>query len=73
MRARAENVVPDPADGLHAWKNMGEPGQHPGNNEDDQINLLEALKYLIELRVFLAEKGQDHLTDQNAKSANIVS
>ena len=51
---------------------MGEPGQDPRDDENDQIDLPETLKNLIELWIFLYEHGQDHLADQNAKSANVV-
>ena len=57
MRSSAENIIPDPADGLNTWKHMGEPGQNPRNDEDDQVDLLEALEYFVELRIFLAEQG----------------
>lgn len=71
MGASREEVVPDAAGGLDARENMGEPGQHPGDDEDYQFDFLEALKDLLELLVLLEEEGKHHVANDTAEGANV--
>lgn len=70
--AGAEEVVPDAAGGLDAGEDVCEPGQHPGDDEDDQVHLPEALKDLFELLVSPEQQREHHVADLAAQSADVV-
>lgn len=57
VRSRAKDIVPNSADSFYAREDMGEPGQDPRDDENDQIDLPEALENLIELWIFFYEHG----------------
>lgn len=56
----AQQIVPYAAGGLHARKDMGEPGQHPGDDEDYQVHLLKTFKDLLELLILVVEQREHH-------------
>lgn len=63
MGPRAQQVVPNAADGLDAGEVVGEPSEDPGQNEDQELSLLVGGVYLMELRVFGRDDFEDDLTD----------
>lgn len=70
--ASAEQVVPDPADGLDAGEDVGEPSEDPGDDEGDEPHLLEALEYLLEVPVLLGEQFEDQVADDGAQRSDIL-
>ena len=73
MGACTKNVVPDSTNCFDTRKHMGEPSENPGNDENYKIDLSKALKYGLKLFVLCEEQGQNHFTNENSKSSNVIS
>lgn len=72
MRAGAEDVVPHASDGLDAGEDMGEPGEHPRDDEGQQLHLGEALKDALKLAVPPDQQLKQDLADVVADFADIL-
>jgi hypothetical protein len=57
VRTCTKDIIPDSADGLDARENVRKPCQDPGDNEDDKIDLAEALEDALELFILADQKS----------------
>ncbi len=70
--AGAEEVVPDAADGLDAGEDVGEPGEHPGDDEGHHPHLREALQDLPQLPVPALEELEEEAAEEGAGGGDVL-
>ena len=71
MRAGAEDVVPHASDGLDAGEDMREPGEHPRDDEGEQLHFGKALEDALKLAVLFDQQLKQELAGLMAQFADI--